>query len=184
MTVELVNSSDQKSGDRFEERLKEIDMEMGRFDKLRGVFPRDNIEEEIVGIKEQKPTRKADESVQKLEDRHAENVDGAEDFSQARVHEANLVSVPITHSALCDISNFMGCNNNSVKVEMVKRTRKKGHARPIENVTPRGVKIAKRLASEVDHSELPCKRRLVSHFGYELSNLMVEASSSFSLRMC
>ena len=102
-------------------------------------------------------------------------MDGSEGFSQSRVHKANLVSVPITHSALCDISNFMGCNNNSAKVEKVKRTRKKDHARLIENVAPRGVKIAKRLAPEVDYSELPCKRRLVSHSGHELSNSMVEA---------
>ena len=97
-----------------------------------------------------------------------------EGFSQSRMHEVNLVSVPITHSTLCDISNIMGCSNNSAKVEKVKRTRKKWHARPIENIAPRGVKNIKRLASKVDYSELPCKRRLVSHSGHELSNLMVE----------
>ena len=86
-----------------------------------------------------------------------------------------MVSVPITHSALCDISNVMGIINNSARVEKVKRTRKKCQARPIENVVPRGVKNTKRLASEVDCSELPCKKRLVSHSGHELSDLMVEA---------
>ena len=179
--AELVKSGGRESGERFEERLKEIDMEMGRFDKMRGVFSGDNIEEEIVGIKDQKPTRKADDSIQKLDDRHAENSDrhaenvaGTKGFSQSLVHEANLLSVPITHSALCDISNIMGCSNNSAKVEKVKRTRKKCHARPIENVVPRGVKNIKRLASEVDYSELPCKRRLVSRSGHELSNLMME----------
>ena len=144
-------------------------MVMGKFDKIRGVFLGDNLEEEIVGIKDQKPTRKADESIQKLDDRHvensdrhAENVAGTEGFSQSRVHEANLVSVPITHSALCDISNIMGCSNNIAKVEKAKRTRKKCHAHPTENVAPRGVKNTKRLTSKVDCSELPCKKRLVS----------------------
>ena len=88
---------------------------------------------------------------------------------------ANLVSVPITRSALCDISNVMGFINNSARVEKVKRTRKKSHASPIENVGPKGVKNTKRLALEVDCSELPCKKRLASHFGHELSDLMVEA---------
>ena len=67
VTAELVKSGGRGSGDRFEERLKEIDMEMGRFDKMRGVFSGDNLEEENVGIKDQKPTRKADESIQKLD---------------------------------------------------------------------------------------------------------------------
>ena len=144
-------------------------MVMGKFDKIRGVFLGDNLEEEIVGIKDQKPAKKADESTQKLADRHAENLDrhaknvaGTEGFSQSLVHEANLVSVLITHSTLCDISNIKGCSNNGAKVEKVKRTRKKCHEHPIENVAPRGVRNTKRLASEVDCSELPCKKRLVS----------------------
>lgn len=37
-----------------------------------------------------------------------------------------------------------------------------------------GVKNIKRLASEVDCSELPCKERPVSHSSHELSDLMVE----------
>ena len=45
----------------------------------------------------------------------------------------------------------------------------------MENVSPRVKKNIKRLASEVDYSELPSKKRLVSHFGHELNNLMVEA---------
>uniref|UniRef100_A0A7N2MKT8 DUF4283 domain-containing protein n=1 Tax=Quercus lobata TaxID=97700 RepID=A0A7N2MKT8_QUELO len=95
--AKLIKSGGRESRERFEERLKEIDMEMDRFDKMRGVFSGDNLEEEIVGIKDQKPTRKADESIQKLDDRHAENsnrhaenVASTEGFSQSRVHEANL----------------------------------------------------------------------------------------------
>lgn len=177
-----MKSGGQDSRERFEERLKEIDMDLGRFDKVRGMFPGDNQEGENVGIKEQKPARKADESTPKLIDRHAENPDrhsenlaSTKGFSQSQVHEANLVSVPITHSALCDISNVMGFINNSARVEKVKRTRKKCHARPIENVAPRGVKNSKRLVSEVDYSELPCKKRLISHSGHELSDELVEA---------
>ena len=52
VTTELEKCGGRESGDRFEERLKEIDMEMGRFDKLTGVLPGVNIEEEIVGMKE------------------------------------------------------------------------------------------------------------------------------------
>ena len=69
----------------------------------------------------------------------------------------------------------MGFINNSATVEKVKRTRKKCHARPTENVAPKGVKNTKMLASKVDCSELPCKKRLVFHSGHELSDLMVEA---------
>lgn len=110
--AELVKSGGRASGERFEERFKEIDMEMGRFDKMMGVFLGDNLEEEIVGIKDQKPARKADESTQKLADRHAENSDrhaenvaGTEGFSQSRVHEANLVRVllPTLHCVIFQI---------------------------------------------------------------------------------
>ena len=84
-------------------------MVMGKFDKIRGVFLGDNLEEEIVGIKDQKSAKKADESTQKLADRHAENLDrhaenvaGTEGFSQSLVHEANLVSVllPTLHCVI------------------------------------------------------------------------------------
>ena len=80
--------------------------------------------------------------------------------------EGVLVSVPITQSALCDISNIMSSRKSSVRVEKAKRVRKKAHARLVENATPRVViKNTKRLASEGDYSELPNKKRLVSCFG-------------------
>ena len=50
--AKLIKSGGRESRERFKERLKEIDMEMGRFDKMRGMFSGDNLEEEIVGIKD------------------------------------------------------------------------------------------------------------------------------------
>ena len=45
--------------------------------------------------------------------------------THAREEEGNLVSVPITQSALCDISNVIGSRKSSARVEKVKRIRKK-----------------------------------------------------------
>ena len=45
--------------------------------------------------------------------------------TQAREEEGNLVSVPITQSALCDISNIIGSRRTSARVEKVKRIRNK-----------------------------------------------------------
>ena len=58
-------------------------------------------------------------------------------------------------------------------MEKVKRITEKYNARLVENVIP-GVVYAKRLAYERDHSELPNKKRLVSHFGQEHDYLIVE----------
>ena len=86
--------------------------------------------------------------------------------TQTREKEGVLVSVPITQSVFCDISNIMSPRKSSVGVEKVKRVRKKAYARQVENATPRVVKKnTKRLASEGDYSELPNKKRLVSCFG-------------------
>ena len=85
---------------------------------------------------------------------------------QAREQDEVLVSIPITQSALSDISNIIGSRKSSSWVEKVKRIRKKDHAQLVENVTPRVVKKStKRLAFEGDHSELPNKKRMVSCFG-------------------
>ena len=107
MVAKLVKSSGQHLGEKFEERLKEIDMELGRFDKVRGVILGDNPEGENVGIKEQMTARKANESTPKSADRRAENSAGAKGFTQSRVHEANLVSVPITHTLRCVIFQML-----------------------------------------------------------------------------
>ena len=107
MVAKLVKSSGQDLGEKFEERLKEIDMELGRFDKVRGVILGDNPEVENVGIKEQMTARKADESIPKSANRRAENSAGAEGITQSRVHEANLVSVPITHTLHCVIFQML-----------------------------------------------------------------------------
>ena len=96
--------------------------------------------------------------------------------TQSREQEGNLVSVPITQLALCDISNVIGSRKSSARVEKVKIIRKKNHARLVENIIPKVVKKnTKRLALEGDHSELPKKKRLVSCFGQEHNILMVEA---------
>ena len=63
--AELVKSGGRDSGEKFEERLKEIDMELGRFDKVRGMILGDNLEGENVRIKEQMIARKADKSTPK-----------------------------------------------------------------------------------------------------------------------
>ena len=79
--AELVKSGGRDSGEKFEERLKEIDMELGRFDKVRGMILGDNLEGENVRIKEQMIARKADESTPKSADRHAKNLAGAKGFT-------------------------------------------------------------------------------------------------------
>uniref|UniRef100_A0A7N2L677 DUF4283 domain-containing protein n=1 Tax=Quercus lobata TaxID=97700 RepID=A0A7N2L677_QUELO len=79
--AELVKSGGQDSGEKFEERLKEIDMELGRFDKVRGMILGDNLEGENVRIKEQMIARKADGSTPKSADRHAENLAGVKGFT-------------------------------------------------------------------------------------------------------
>ena len=79
--AELVKSGGRDSGEKFEERLKEIDMELGRFDKVRGMILGDNLEGENVRIKEQMIARKADKSTPKSADRHAENSAGAKGFT-------------------------------------------------------------------------------------------------------
>ena len=95
--TELVRSGGQDSRESFEERLKEIDIEMGKFDKVRGGLSGDNLEREKVGIKEQKQARKADEPTPKSADRnddnpnrHAKIVATAKSFSQSRVHEPGI----------------------------------------------------------------------------------------------
>ena len=86
-----------------------------------------------------------------------------------------MVSVPITQSALCDISNII--SPRSVGVEKAKRVRKKALTRQVGNATPRVVtKNTKMLASEGDFSELPNKKRLVSSFSWDQNILMVEAA--------
>ena len=69
----------------------------------------------------------------------------------------------------------MGSSKNSARLEKTKRVRRKNHASPLEHVGPRGVKNSKRLASEIDCSELPSKKRQVSHSSFEPNILMVEA---------
>ena len=56
-------------------------MELGRFDKVRGMILGDNLEGENVRIKEQMIARKADKSTPKSADRHAENSAGAKGFT-------------------------------------------------------------------------------------------------------
>ena len=67
--------------------------------------------------------------------------------THAREEEGNLVSVPITQSALCDISNVIGSRKSSARVEKVKRIRKKDSARLVENVIPGIVKKKCKKAS-------------------------------------
>lgn len=94
MLAELVRSGGQDSRESFEVRLNEIDMELGRFDKVRGGLSEDNLEREKVGFKEQKLAKETDEPFPKSVDRHddnpdrlAENVDAKKCLSQTRVLE-------------------------------------------------------------------------------------------------
>ena len=68
--VELVGLGGQDLREGFEARLKEINVEMGGFDKVRGGFSRVNLEKEKVGIKEQKKARNDAEPTPKSVDRH------------------------------------------------------------------------------------------------------------------
>ena len=160
----------------FKDRLGEIDKELARFDKESGMTEGVSIEGKYEGNKEVSTTGRA------------EFIQGAVESVEAKVveemvttyaceEEGNLVSVPITQSALCDISNVIGSRKSSARVEKVKRIRKKDSAQLVENVIPGAVKKknAKRLASEGDHSELPNKKRLVSYSSQEHDYLMVEA---------
>ena len=71
------------------------------------------------GIKVQRTPRLA-ESTPKSVERHIENLVEAKENTQSRVHEENLVSVPISHSALCDISNIIGSRKNSARLGKTK----------------------------------------------------------------
>ena len=164
------------SGKSFEDRLGEIDKELARFDKKSGVTEGVSIEGKYEENKEASTAGRA-EFIQGAVESVGTKV--VEEMVTTREEEGNLVSVPITQSALCDISNVIGSRKSSARVEKVKRIRKKDSARLVENVEngiPRVVKKnAKRLASEGDHSELPNKKSLVSYSGQEHDYLMVEA---------
>ena len=148
------------SGKSFEDKLGEIDKELARFDKGSGVIEGASIEGKYEENKEASIARRAEfiqGAVESVEARVVEEMV----TTQAREEEGNLVSVPITQSALCDISNVIGSRKTSARVEKVKRIRKKYSARLVENVIPGVVKKnAKRLASEGDHSELPNKKKV------------------------
>ena len=163
------------SGKSFEDRVGEIDKELVRFDKESGVTEGVSIEGKYEGNNEASTTGRAEFIQGAVESVEAKVVEEMV-TTHAREEEGNLVSVPITQSALCDISNVIGSRKSSARVEKVKRIRKKDSARLVENVIPGVVKKnAKRLASEGDYSELPNKKRLLSYSGQEHDYLMVEA---------
>ena len=163
-----------ESGKSFEDRLGEIDKELARFDKKSGMTEGVSIEGKYEGNKEASTAGRAEFILGSVESVEAKVVEEMV-TTHAREEEGNLESVPLTQSALCDISNVIGSRKSSARVEKVKRIRKKDCARLVENIIPGVVKKnAKRLASEGDHSELPNKKRLVSYSGQELDYLMVE----------
>ena len=155
------------SRESFEERLAEIDKDLTRFDKEGGVTLRASKEGNHDGNKVESTARGAEVFYTVVESTKAKAKLGVEMVTtQTCEKEGVLLSVPITQSALCDISNIMSSRKSSVRVEKAKRVRKKAHAWLVENATPRVViKNTKRLASEGDYSELPNKKRLVSCFG-------------------
>nr|POE86021.1 hypothetical protein CFP56_02392 [Quercus suber] len=112
MIADFVEVVGQDSGETFEKRLEDIDTALSRFDNVSGVTLGGNIEGIGEGIKAQKTPRLA-ESTSKSIERHAEKLAEAKENTQSRVHEENLVSVPISHSTLCDISNIVGSRKNS-----------------------------------------------------------------------
>ena len=162
----------------FEERLAEIDKDLTRFDKEGGVTLRASKEGNHDGNKVESTARGAEVFYTVVESTKAKAKLGVEMVTtQTCEKEGVLLSVPITQSALCDISNIMSPRKSSVGVEKAKRVRKKAHARQVGNATPRVVtKNTKRLASEGDFSELPNKKRLVSCFSRDQNILMVEAA--------
>ena len=155
------------SRESFEERLAEINKDLTRFDKGGGVVLGASKGGNHDGNKVESTTRGAEVLYTAGESTKAKAKLGVEMVTtQTREKEGVLVSVPITQSVFCDISNIMSPRKSSVGVEKVKRVRKKAYARQVENATPRVVKKnTKRLASEGDYSELPNKKRLVSCFG-------------------
>ena len=174
MISDVVVLESRDSREIFEERLVKIDKALAQFDKESGVTLGASIEGKYDGNKEESTARRP-KSIHEAMESIKEKVVDEMGTTQSREQEGNLVSVPITQSALCDISNVIGSRKSSARVEKVKRIRKKDHARLVENVIPRVVKKnTKRLASEGDHSELPSKKRLVSCFGQEYNILMVE----------
>ena len=174
MIADFVEAGGRVSGEIFEKRFEEIDKALSRFDTMSGETLGVNVEGKNEGITEQRTTRGAEFTPKSVE-RHVGKLADVKETTQPRVHEENLVSVPIIHSALCDISNVIGPRKNSARLEKLKRVRKKGRVSLVENVGPRGVKNTKRLASEVDCSELPGKKRQIYHSDHELNNLIVEA---------
>ena len=162
----------------FEERLAEIDKDLTRFDKEGGVTLRASKEGNHDGNKVESTARGAEVFYTVVESTKAKAKLGVEMVTtQTCEKEGVLLSVPITQSALCDISNIMSSRKSSVRVEKAKRVRKKAHAWLVENATPRVViKNTKILASEGDYSELPTKKILVSCFGQDQNILMVEVA--------
>ena len=91
-------SNGQDSSEIFEERLKEIDTELERFDKAGSELTGDNLETEKAGMKELKqlrkdemPTLRATDRLAEDPDSHAEKVVTMKGHSQARVHKTGAV---------------------------------------------------------------------------------------------
>ena len=122
---------------------------MAILDKVGGVILGSSKEGTHDGIKVESTARGAEVLYTAVESTKAKARLGAEMVTtQTCEKEGVLVSVPITQSALCDISNIMSHRKSSVGVERAKRVRKKAHAWQVENATPRVVtKNTKRLAS-------------------------------------
>ena len=106
------------SGKSFEDRLGEIDKELARFDKESGVTEGASIERKYERNKEVSTARRAEFIQGAMESVEAKVVEEMV-TTQAREKEGNLVSVPITQSALCDISNVIGSRKSSARVEKV-----------------------------------------------------------------
>ena len=129
------------SRESFEERLAEIDKDLTQFDKEGGVTLGASKEGNHDGNKVESTARGAEVLYMAMESTKAKTKLGVEMVTtQTCEKEGVLVSVPITQSALCDISNVMSPRKSSVMVEKAKRVRKKAHARLVENATPRVVK--------------------------------------------
>ena len=118
LNSDVVRMESRDSGKSFEDRLGEIDKELARFDKGIGVTEGASIEGKYEGNKEVIIAGRAEFIQGAVESVEAKVVEEMV-TTHAREKEGNLVSVPITQSALCDISNVIGSRKSSARVEKV-----------------------------------------------------------------
>ena len=142
---ELVRSEGQDLRDSFEVRLKEIDEEMGRFDKVRGEASGDKLERKKAATEDPKLVKKAVEPTHKPAERHddkpdghAENIAVANSLPRSRVLEPDTKapSLPRLHEESLETaraneesygftqSQFERCVSRAIKQPIINKNEK------------------------------------------------------------